>query len=178
MADTDRTIAALQTLLADNTSGAISAQDVRDMLVSLSVKYGDMYISTPSATTIGNTTNYYDVAGTYTGGTFKQFDMNTNGQLRYTGTPTIEVFVFANLSLTVAGNNDIIHLEFRKNGVDVAGSDAMRKVATGTDVGSMSIVGITSMATNDYLTIAVRNETATDNVTGEEAHVLAVGLAI
>lgn len=34
MPDTVRTLASLQTLLADNTSGDISAQDVRDMLVS------------------------------------------------------------------------------------------------------------------------------------------------
>lgn len=34
MADTRRTLAALQALLADNTSGDISAQDVRDFLVS------------------------------------------------------------------------------------------------------------------------------------------------
>jgi hypothetical protein len=178
MPDTDRTLAALQSLLADNVAGDISPQDVRDMLVSLSIKYGEMYISTPAATTISDTTNYFDVAGTYTAGALKQFDMNTNGQLRYIGTPTIEVLVFANLSLTVAGNNDIVHLEFRKNGADVSGSDAMRKVNTGADVGAMSIVGITGMATNDFLTIAVRNETATDNVTGVEAHVLAVGVVI
>lgn len=35
MADTVRTIAALQALLADNTEGDISPQDLRDMLVSL-----------------------------------------------------------------------------------------------------------------------------------------------
>lgn len=35
MVDTVRTMAALQTLLADNTSGAITAQVARDMLVSL-----------------------------------------------------------------------------------------------------------------------------------------------
>ena len=35
MVDTVRTIAALQTLLADNTTGNISAQDLRDMLVSV-----------------------------------------------------------------------------------------------------------------------------------------------
>ena len=35
MVDTARTLAALQTLLADNTSGDISPQDVRDMLLSL-----------------------------------------------------------------------------------------------------------------------------------------------
>jgi hypothetical protein len=34
MADTVRSLSSLQTILADNTSGGISAQDVRDMLVS------------------------------------------------------------------------------------------------------------------------------------------------
>lgn len=35
MVDTVRTLAALQTLLADNTAGNISAQDLRDFLVSV-----------------------------------------------------------------------------------------------------------------------------------------------
>lgn len=35
MADTVRTLAALQTLLADNANGDISPQDLRDMLISL-----------------------------------------------------------------------------------------------------------------------------------------------
>lgn len=35
MADTLRTLSALQTLLADNTAGDISAQDIRDFLVSV-----------------------------------------------------------------------------------------------------------------------------------------------
>ena len=35
MADTKRTLAALQTILADNTDGDISPQDIRDLLVSV-----------------------------------------------------------------------------------------------------------------------------------------------
>ena len=35
MVDTARTLAALQTILADNTSGDITEQDIRDMLLSL-----------------------------------------------------------------------------------------------------------------------------------------------
>ena len=35
MADTERTLTALATLLADNTAGDISAQDVRDLLISV-----------------------------------------------------------------------------------------------------------------------------------------------
>lgn len=177
MVDTARTISALQTILADNTTGAISPQDTRDMLVSLQLKYGEIYISSSAATTISDTTNYFDVSGTYTLGEAQQFDMNTNGQLRYTGTPTIEVLIFGELSATIAGNNNTLHLEFRKDGSDIAGSDAVVKLATGADVQGLSIFGITGMTTNQYLSIAVRNETATNNVTGVEGHILAVGVA-
>lgn len=177
MADTPRTIPEIQTLLADNSAGAISPQDHRDELVSLQIKYGEIHISTPAATTIANTTDFVDVAGTYTLGENQQFDMNTNGQLRYTGTPTIEVFVVGTLSITVAGNNNVIHTELRLTGVDIAGADADRFVSTGADVGSVAVVGIVSMATNDHLTLAVRNATATDNVTGTEGHIVAVGVA-
>jgi hypothetical protein len=43
MADTVRTLAALQTLLADNATGEISPQDLRDMLVSLASTQLAMY---------------------------------------------------------------------------------------------------------------------------------------
>lgn len=42
MADTVRTLAALQALLADNTTQNISPQDVRDMLVSILGVYGGL----------------------------------------------------------------------------------------------------------------------------------------
>ncbi|MFB3106534.1 MAG: hypothetical protein ACE1ZA_16650, partial [Pseudomonadales bacterium] len=85
MVDTSRTIAAMQTLLPDNTTRAISPQDARDMLVSLQIKYGEIFVTTSAATSITNTTDFFDIAGTYTLGENEQFDMNTNGQLRYTG---------------------------------------------------------------------------------------------
>lgn len=177
MVDTPRTIAALQTLLPDNTTRAISPQDARDMLVSVQIKYGDMAVSTSAATSITNTTDFFDVAGTYTLGENEQFDMNTNGQLRYTGTPSITVFFMATLSLTIAGNNQLIHTQVRLNEVNITGADADSFVGTGADVGVVSIVGITAMATNEHLEIAVRNETSTANVTGEEAHIIAIGVA-
>jgi hypothetical protein len=43
MVDTIRTISELQTLLADNTVGDISAQHMRDLLVSVSNMYEEMY---------------------------------------------------------------------------------------------------------------------------------------
>lgn len=53
MADTVRTLSALQTLLADNTSGDISPQDVRDFLVSV---YGLDYSTEVSVTTTATLT--------------------------------------------------------------------------------------------------------------------------
>ena len=43
MTDTARSLTALQTLLADNSAGDISAQDLRDMLVSILGVYGGLY---------------------------------------------------------------------------------------------------------------------------------------
>ena len=43
MADTIRAISSLQALLADNTTGDISPQDLRDMLVSLGNMYQEQY---------------------------------------------------------------------------------------------------------------------------------------
>lgn len=177
MVDTPRTIAALQTLLPDNTTRAISPQDARDMLVSVQIKYGEIFISTSAATSITNTTDFFEVAGTYTLGQNELFDMNTNGQLRYTGTPSIEVFVFGTLSLTVAGNNQLIHIQLQKNEASIGGADADSFISTGADVGVVSIVGVTGMDTNDHVEIAVRNETSTANITGAEGHVVAIGVA-
>lgn len=177
MVDVSRTIAAMQTLLPDNTTRAISPQDARDMLVSLQIKYGEIFVTTSAATSITNTTDFFDIAGTYTLGENEQFDMNTNGQLRYTGTPSITVFVLVTLSLTVVGSNQLLHIQARLNEVNIPGADADSFVSTGADVGVVSLVGVTPMATNEHLELAVRNETSTNNVTGVEAHVVAIGVA-
>jgi len=52
MADTVRTLAALQALLADNATGEISPQDLRDMLVSV---YGSEWMSALAVTPSGVT---------------------------------------------------------------------------------------------------------------------------
>ena len=179
MVDTARSISAIKALLADNTSGAISAQDLRDTVETLQLNYGELYTSATAATTIANTDDYVDLAGTWTLGEARNFDESSaNGRLTYTGTPEIEVFVFCIASITSAGNNDVVHLRLEKNGNAVTSSDATQKLATGADVASMTSLGLTSMSAGDYIVAAVRNETATNNLTAENAHILAIGLAI
>lgn len=56
MADTRRTFAALAALFADNTAGAISAQDLRDFLASMK-----MHVSSSAPTTSDDDTSGFDV---------------------------------------------------------------------------------------------------------------------
>lgn len=72
MVDTVRTLSALQTLLADNTSGDISPQDVRDMLVSVYPKWNSWSptwtaVSTNPAIGNGTLTGRYVQVGTGSG---------------------------------------------------------------------------------------------------------------
>lgn len=178
MADTARSLSAIKALLADNTTGGISPQDLRDTVETLTLTYGELYNSSGTATTISDTTSYFDIAGTWTLGQAAGFDENTNGQLRYTGTPDIEVVTIGVASLTSAGNNDIVHLRLENSGTVITSSDSTQKLATGADVATLVSIGMTSMSTNDYITMAVRNETATDDLTASNAHLIVVGFAI
>lgn len=57
MADTQRTLSAILTLLADNTAQAISAQDLRDAIVSVFANYGMIYVHGGSTAQSGVTTS-------------------------------------------------------------------------------------------------------------------------
>lgn len=179
MADTARTIAALKALWADNLTGDISPQDGRDLIDTLRVKYGELYIADgdEAATTISNTTSYFDLAGAFTLGQAFEFDESAgNGQLTYTGGPTIIVAIIVTASLVAASGTNVCHLRIEKDGVDIGGGDSESIVIT-TAIHS-SLIGITPMATGESLTVAIRNETGAVNVTANECHIICLGIAI
>ena len=66
MADTSRSLSDILTLMADNTTGAISAQDLRDLIVSLSPAFGGLYISSSAETSIATIDTWTLAAGTST----------------------------------------------------------------------------------------------------------------
>ena len=80
MADTKRTLTALQTLLATNTTGDISAQDVRDFLVSV---YGSWTTATRSYTGSAVTNTLDDVVITFdtTGGNIVYNPVGDEGKI-------------------------------------------------------------------------------------------------
>ncbi|MDZ7742982.1 MAG: hypothetical protein U5Q03_14920 [Bacteroidota bacterium] len=177
MTQTARTIAEILALAPNDTTRDISPRDLRDIIATLQVKYGELYITASAATTISDTTNFFDLAGTWMLGEAEQFnETGGNGRLTYVGTPTIEVFVWGMASINSAGTGDTAYMRLEKNGADLPGSESV-EFEVGTAILEFTAFGILEMATDDYVNLAVRNETDTDDLTATLGHMVAVGIA-
>ena len=180
MTQTARTIAQILALYPDNTTQQISPQDGRDMIVTLQAKYGSLFVAEGDevATVIANTTDFFDLAGTYTlGGNGLQFDQSAgNGLLTYTGAPDIVVLIVAQTSLIAASGTQTCDIIIEKNGVEVAGSKA-ESIVLSTGAVNASELGLTALSQGDTINLAIRNTTAAVNVTANEAHFVVVGFA-
>ena len=194
MADTSRTVADMASNLFQDSqaAGSITPQDLRDFLETCQTKQGSIYISTAGATTIAAQANVTsnsltNMVAVETGGTFtlsvaptaNEFDMNTDGQLRYTGTPTTNVFFTASvmLELVTSGVDLELVMAVTKGGTIVTGAKTGGfgpRVTTNSV--PMSVSGFTSMATNDYLNIFVGNVDSTVNVVARMAQLTAFSL--
>ena len=194
MADTSRTVSDMASNLFQDSqaAGSITPQDLRDFLETCQTKQGSIYISTAGATTIAAQANVTsnsltNMVAVETGGTFtlstaptaNEFDMNTDGQLRYTGTPTTNVFFTASIMLEIvtAGVDLELVMGVTKGGTLVTGAKTggfCPRVTTNSV--PMSVSGFTSMATNDYLNIFVGNVDSTVNVVARMAQLTAFSL--
>jgi len=118
---TARTLSQLLALLPDNTSGLISAQDVRDMLVSLSPSRGQIErTGTPIATTFGSANVYTPVLATTAidaAVCTTCVEMPSNGQMRFVKPIPQIVLLNATLAVLPAANNLQYSFTFAVNGV-------------------------------------------------------------
>ena len=184
MTDTSRTVADLTANLFQNgqSAGSITPQDLRDVIETCQTKQGSMYVSTPVSTSVSVAGTYTEGAGTFTlstSPTANEFDMNTDGQLRYTGTPTTNVFFTASIMLEIVTSIVDKELVFAvtKNGTIVTGAKTggfCPRVTTNSV--PMSISGFAAMATNDYLNLWVGNVDGTGNVLARMAQLTAHSL--
>ena len=166
MADTQRLYSAILALLADNTTGAISPQDIRDATETLRNGHGELSITSSAATTIVTQNTWYNVAGTYAlTADASNWDMNTNGQLRYIGAAERCIHCALTFSFTGQGNNDVYEWGMGKNGAIVTPSIVRHKLNVGTDTRGSAAHGFTTVGMNDYITIMVRNTTDADDPT-------------
>lgn len=156
----------MQTLLADNTSQQISPQDLRDMMETLRNGHGEMSITSPSATSFSDSTSYVVAAGTWTlsSGAYN-WAMDVNGQLKYTGAADRMVHVAVSVSMSSSAANMIPYIAVAKTGSRLVPSTIVRKMGGTGDVGSTALHAFTTVSTNDYFTIIIRNSTWTTSQT-------------
>jgi len=180
MPDTKRSLASLVTLLADNTSGAISEQDLRDMLVSMAPAMGAADMEANAGATTINTAGVYEViAGTFVAGgsPIEVTESATGGRLTYTGTPDRHFLAVANFDMLTGSNNQVTSFQWFKNGSAI-GAPLKRKVGTGTDIGAASIGTDIVMSTSDYLELKVTNDTSTATVTIQDCYIFMSGMLV
>lgn len=166
MADTQRNLDALQTLLADNATGDISPQDLRDMLVSMYPGHAQAYVSTPAATTLADTSTWVQVAGTYTlSASAYLWTMAVNGRLVCGADTARDVSVMATVSMTAANNNVVTEWVVVVDGVPDLNTLVQRKIGTGADVGALAVMGHVTVSPGSYVCLMCRNTTSASDVT-------------
>ena len=176
MADVRKTHAQLTALLADNSSGDISPQDIRDMLESLVPAFGSFSLSAAVETSIATVSTPVKCAGTTTAHTTPRDFTHTNGRLTYTGPTDQHLHVASTISFMTAGSNKVISFYLAKNGSVIAGSKTSRKIGTGSDVGSIALHWDLMVSENDYVEIWVENETDNTNLTASTLYLFALGM--
>ncbi len=175
MADTKRTLATLQSLLADNATGDISEQDVRDLLVSLQGSHGTIGVQGNAvATVIPDTVAYVEMAPVTALGEAQGFDQSANGRLRYIGAPGIAVAVTAIVTLQTASANQDIFLRIGKNGTEDAESEQRVKKLVGADNVVVALQLLDQAVLSDYYSLLVRNTTTGSNATAVNLSLMAM----
>jgi hypothetical protein len=120
MTQTPRSLSALLANLPDNTDGLISAEDIRDMVVSLYPSRGQIELTgAPVATTFAQQNVYTAVAATTSidpNVCTTCVEMPANGQLRFVKPITQVALLNATLSVLPAANNREYSFTFAVNG--------------------------------------------------------------
>jgi hypothetical protein len=179
MPDTVRTISTIMALLADNTTGDISPQDLRDAVETLRPDYGHMYVSTPASTTIGVAGTYVKAAGTtalVSSPASRNFTMPADNRLRYDGAAKRIVFIFCQVSVQ-HGASDEIRLRLAKNGTTLSQTQ-LKLNAAETEYMSGAMFAVVEMVSTDYVEVWITNQTDTSQPTVSDMSLLAVALPI
>lgn len=167
MADTQRSLAALQALFADNVAGDISEQDLRDFLVSVLGGYGGIHLAAAAAA------QGVEVAPAKMTG----FDTN---MLSFGVTPdhtndiiTIDTTAVYHVELDVAFSgsaNAIFTMQLYRLGVAVPGAFLTRKLTGGGDVGSAGFGMCVACTAADELDVRVSADAGSKTMTLEAGH--------
>ena len=124
-----------------------------------------VYIAFNSASptyTQANTTSDVVLDPSWISGVVSGFTVSTqpNARLIYTGTDTKNVNITVSMACNQAsGSNKDVEFALFKNGTEIAGSRSVRTTTT-SDWGNITVVGSTTMATNDYIEVKSKTSAA------------------
>lgn len=157
MADTQRATNALLNLLADNTSGAISEQDLRDVVASVLGGYGSVYVqdgATPQAVTgAAAKLTAFAAEGPASGVTPSHADDSL--------TPLVTADYWlefgADVSTDAAGE---FTFELRVDGVASGGFKAVVELEAAGETRHAGFAGPISLTANDVVTVYVSGSVA------------------
>lgn len=176
MADTIKSVADLLTLFADNTSGAISPQDLRDFLVSALGVYGDLRVEAGSAAQTSIDTTPVKLTGFNANGLGNGItpDHVTDNDLSVLTTRVVEVS-FACTFLGTASQT--FYFEIYKNGAST-GIRGRADINATPDVAHVSCGGLVSCTAADNIEVYVYSAAGSGHsVTPYEAQLVARGVA-
>lgn len=151
MVDTIRSLADLLALLADNSSGDISAQDVRDVVVSLHGVYGEMYVTGGASAQSLDTTPAQLTGFAANGNSSGTTPDHTNDQITV---GTDGVYLVHGQFSAIGETGTTYELELRSNGSLVPGIRC--KFTASMTVGdhvSASFIGLVTLAADDVLSV-------------------------
>lgn len=178
MAETPKTLAALLAQLPDNTTGDISAEDIRDVVVSLFPSRGQLDLTASASTTFGSSNTYVKLAGaTALDTTLGQdgFSQYANNELQATKAVDQVLLVTANVELVCATNNKTFGICIAKNGTAIQTAHVSAILSDSNEGYGFSLVTLVPVSQNDKVSVFVRNETDTTAVTASALTLSAVG---
>lgn len=169
MSETPRSYSELLAALADNTVGAITPEDIRDMLASLYPARAQLDLVTPAATTFAGSGVYGKVAGTTTISAALgavDCDMPSDMVIRVTRTGSYVAIVRATLEVLPAANNKRYTFAFAKNGTAIASSALPYFYGNlSGNAAGVYLAALVPVTLNDQVSLVVKNDTDTTAIT-------------
>lgn len=167
---TERTTSAINALLADNSIGAISPQDLRDAIATAMGGYASLVLTANNApATLSSVGTSYSVITQYDIVGAQSSDNNTSGSsasaasgLITIGTTGVYLVTFST-SFSTSANNKLVtfrpHIDGSPGIVEVD-----RAIGTGSDIGSASITGVVTYTAGQSVDMRVKIDAGTSNV--------------
>lgn len=183
MPDTMQSMTNLLANFPASDSIMMDAQDIRNLITSMRPGYGQLYIAEADAATVtltgsGTFDEVDEPAWTLDGGGYLFDESDGNGQLTYTGAADVMALVVAHISMTAVGDADIMHLRIGVDGTTDAASEVEFLQVLGATRYTATTSLLTPLSQNEYVSLWLANESATDNATALSASIKAITLPV